>query len=223
MSGYLKTRLVPRGVGVGGALDVTELDLIGGAGRSHGHGKCGLEEFVLLVPVDLRLETQHARARIQEHALLQRRGAELSPESDRCAQWAVELDLLSLELDEVRSAFPVVNVHVPGVPLHGIVIVQLERLPRAPGVRTSRLASLSQIDVSSPCSSQSTRSRLFSIVRPATEIASSWDGAAASIVAHPHAGASTMASRPPASSTSRRACELTLNTTRFSPAPASFA
>src|SRR5713226_3888569 len=132
MSAYLKTRLVPRGVGVGGALDVTELDLIGGAGRSHGHGKCGFEEFVLLVPVDLRLEPQHARARIQDHALLQGRSAELSLEGDRSAQWAVELDLLSLELDEVGSAVPIVNVHVPSVPSHGIVIVQLEQVAAGP-------------------------------------------------------------------------------------------
>ncbi len=40
--------------------DVSELDLIGGLARAHGHGERDLEHLVPLVPVRCGLETQHA-------------------------------------------------------------------------------------------------------------------------------------------------------------------
>ena len=58
----LEAGRLPAGVGVGGALDVAELDLGGGAVGADVDREGGLEELLGLVPVDLGLEVDPAAA-----------------------------------------------------------------------------------------------------------------------------------------------------------------
>src|ERR1700745_4261730 len=83
---HLELRLFPAGVGVRTPLDVSELDLVSRAGRPHGNRKCHLEEPVLLTPVHLGLEAQHARTGVHDHPLFESRATEVANESDRRAK-----------------------------------------------------------------------------------------------------------------------------------------
>src|SRR5207247_4688112 len=93
MSAHHTPGMVPTRVGVRAALDVAELDLIRRPRRMDGDGKRHVEKFVRFVPVDLGFESEHPRAGIQDHPLLELRRAELADEPDRRAQGTLGLAL----------------------------------------------------------------------------------------------------------------------------------
>ena len=58
----------------------------------HCHREGDLEKLVLLLPVNLGLEPQHPRPRVEDHALVKLAGTELAGESHDGAQRPIHLD-----------------------------------------------------------------------------------------------------------------------------------
>ena len=80
---HLEAGDVPRRVHVRRPLEVPELDLVGRAARVHVDRERDLQELVVLVPVDLGVEVEAARAAHEPHRLRDPRRAELADEAHR--------------------------------------------------------------------------------------------------------------------------------------------
>ncbi len=132
VAGDLETGRLPAGVGVGGPLDMAELDLGGRVRGADVHREAGLEELLRLVPVDVRLEVDPGAAGPERDRLGDLRAvAERTADSDR-AEERVLLDDRDLRgVQQVRVAIPVVLVDVPGVPVVREVGVQAQEVALA--------------------------------------------------------------------------------------------
>ena len=85
------------------------------------------------MPVDLGFESEHPRAGIQDHPLLELRRAELADEPDRRAQGTLGLDLHRRERGDIHRVKAIVRVDIPGVPVLGVVFMQLEKVAARAG------------------------------------------------------------------------------------------
>jgi hypothetical protein len=131
VAGDLEAGRLPGGVGVGGALDVAELDL-GGRVRGADVDREGrLEDLLGLVPVDVRLEVDPGTAGADGDRLGDRGALAEGPlDTDRADQRVLLDDRDGRDVQEVGVAVLVVLVDVPGVPVVGQVGVQTEQVAR---------------------------------------------------------------------------------------------
>src|SRR5581483_7456627 len=113
-------------------------DLEAGGGGVHRHREGDLQELVVLVPLDLGGEVDPPGAGAERHRLVDHRGAEGAAEPHDAPQAP---GLLDLDLDrageggagQVGGVVAVVGVDVPGVPVAGPVVVELEHVAGGAG------------------------------------------------------------------------------------------
>ena len=130
---HLEAGHVPAGVGVGGPLEVAELDLVGGPVGVDGEREGHLEEAVALVPVHLGAELQAPGAGGQAHDLGDG-GIPEAPHEAHARPQRSPLDHLDrVDLHQVCDLVEVVQVDVPGVGVVGKVGVELEHVAAAAG------------------------------------------------------------------------------------------
>src|SRR5216684_236257 len=107
---------------------MAELDLVSSPRRMHRDRKRNLQQLVLLLPVDIALEPEHARASVEHHPLRETRGSKLTGEPHSAPQSTGHLDVLSRKLDQIDPVLHIVDVYVPRVPTRRIVIVKLQEV-----------------------------------------------------------------------------------------------
>ncbi len=128
----LETGRLPAGVGVGGPLDVAELDLGAGVRGAQVDGEARLEDLLRLVPVDVRLEVDAGAARPHGDRLGDAGSpAEGADHADRAGQRRFLGHGDRVGLQQVGVTVPVVLVDVPGVPAVGQVRVEAEQIALA--------------------------------------------------------------------------------------------
>jgi len=130
-------RVVRRPLGVG------ERHLVGRVGRTHVEWEAHLQQLVLLVPVDGRMELDPPSVRVEPHDLAQRAAlADPALERDLSAQRPVRRDRPRVGGRAVAARLEVGRVDVPGVEVHRQVLVELEPVAG----RRQRLAARRLVD-----------------------------------------------------------------------------
>ena len=115
---------------MGGAFHIAELDLVGGPRGADGYREGGLQQDLLLLPVGLGFEIDARRTAVDGQTLHDLRVQEAPDQVQDTPQRPVLFDRRLYQLVDRAHFLLVINVDVPGVEIHGLILERLQDVAR---------------------------------------------------------------------------------------------